>query len=204
MKEIVEDVVSICLKKIVCAYSQDSTLSHQFSAIARNPLYSVGGTMSERNKQASNQARLQTPSQNKEIGATKKGNKKPYKCTDSSREKILHALELGASFQSAAAAGGISYSTLAFWRSEDSTFAEACEAARGLMELRNLQRIDAAAEESWQAAGWLLERRRPEDYGRKFQPMPMVKEQPTQEDAPGKVYRIMIEPLDAQEQATSR
>jgi transposase len=115
----------------------------------------------------------------------------PYKCTPLARDRILGALRLGASYQAAAAAGGICQTTFNLWRNEDPTFAAQVEEARGIMELRYLQRIDAAAAANWQAGAWVLERRRPEEYGRKFQPIPLVNEE-KKGDEPGITFKVAI------------
>ncbi len=139
----------------------------------------------------------QTPQSSESSGPKKKRPpvQNPSKCTPLARERILGALRLGASFQGAAAAGGIGASTFNLWRNEDSAFAEECEQARGVMELRYLQRIDQAAAAHWQAGAWILERRRPEEYGRRFQPIVMETGDQPQGDEPGKIYRIAIEPI---------
>ena len=57
----------------------------------------------------------------------------------------------------------------------------------------------AITEKQWQAAAWKLERIFPEEFGRKFQPLAMVQEQP-QGDLPGKTYHVAIAPIEAEQQ----
>ncbi len=126
---------------------------------------------------------------------------RPTKRTPENRAKILEALELGTSFDSAAKYAGMDPDTLRTWRREDTSFFEDCEKARGRMQVTMLAVIKRAAitEKQWQAAAWKLERIFPEEFGRKFQPLAMVQEQP-QGDLPGKTYHVAIAPIEAEQQ----
>ena len=101
---------------------------------------------------------------------------RPTKLTAEVRERIARAVRLGASYEHAALAGGIDYSTLRRWllkgeRARSGTFREFCEAlksAEGTAVVMWLARIEQAASDGrWQAAAWKLERRYPETYGRR-------------------------------------
>lgn len=82
-------------------------------------------------------------------------------------EAIVSALKAGATYEHAAAAGGISYQTFNEWRKDLPEFSEAIKAAEGDAARLLLGKIQAAASEgAWQAAAWILERRWPEQYGR--------------------------------------
>lgn len=90
------------------------------------------------------------------------------KRTKATRERILKALRLGATYELAARYGGIHYDTLNEWRKDDPEFSEAIEKAEGDAATSWLERIETAANEgNWQAAAWKLERRYPESYGRR-------------------------------------
>lgn len=120
---------------------------------------------------------------------------RPTKRTPEARERILTAVRLGVSFEIAAKAAGVSEDLVREWRRTDSTFYEDCEKARAQFEVDGLALIQAQAMKgNWQAKAWAMERIIPERYGRRFQPVAMIAEQ-ADADAPGKVYRVAIEPM---------
>ena len=91
-------------------------------------------------------------------------------------ETIAHAIELGAPRKHAAACAGVSYETVRRWmrageQDEDSPQGELVrrvDLARGALAMRCLQAIHTAAEDgTWQAAAWVLERRFPDQFGRR-------------------------------------
>jgi len=89
-----------------------------------------------------------------------KGRGRPTKRTPETREALLYSLRLGATYKLACDAAGIHHSTLDEWRASDPEFTAALKAAEGFGAQKALERIEkAAAEGSWQAAAWLLERR---------------------------------------------
>lgn len=82
----------------------------------------------------------------------------------------MKAIELGATYQLAAAAGGITYDTFNEWRKADASFSDAINAAEGKAAEQWLRYIERAAKDgNWQAAAWKLERRYPHMYGRTVQ-----------------------------------
>lgn len=106
-------------------------------------------------------------------------------------ERVAEAIGLGATYELAAAYGGISYETLRVWNETKPAFSAALKEAEGEAAVRWLKRIEAAAEDDkhWQAAAWKLERRYPQEYGRTVA---------TQEHtgAAGGPLRIVIETVD--------
>jgi hypothetical protein len=116
---------------------------------------------------------------------------RPTKYTAEVVERITEAIGLGATYELAAAYGGISYDTFRTWRETKPAFFVALKEAEGEAAVRWLRRIEAAAEDDkhWQAAAWKLERRYPQDYGRTVA---------TQEHtgAAGGPLRIVIETID--------
>ena len=70
--------------------------------------------------------------------------------------EILSYVQLGASPSAAAQAAGTNKTTLANWIEDDPEFASLLSQAEGKMLVRNLQRIDKAAEQDWRAADKLL------------------------------------------------
>lgn len=91
------------------------------------------------------------------------------KKTPERMKRILQALELGATYQLAANAAGISASTLNRWMREDEEFGDECRSSEGKAAVRWLAKIEQAASAGdWHAAAWKLERRFPRDYGKRI------------------------------------
>ena len=90
------------------------------------------------------------------------------KRTPEAAERIIRAIRLGATNRLAAAAGGINVATFYRWLDADRAFRDAVKEAEGAAALAALAAIERAAQAgTWQAAAWLLERRYPEEYGRR-------------------------------------
>lgn len=82
-------------------------------------------------------------------------------------ERILQAIQLGATYELAAQYGGITYKTLNEWMNAKSELCDAIKGAEGKAVVGWLARIEQAAKEgAWQAAAWKLERRYPSVYGK--------------------------------------
>lgn len=115
---------------------------------------------------------------------------RPTKLTPETRQRICDNITLGMTYEHATQAAGIDYSTFRKWilrgeaekdrvnendrakiRKDELIYVEFVEAlkeseARGIRN--NLAMITKASKDgSWQASAWILERRHPEDYGRK-------------------------------------
>lgn len=91
------------------------------------------------------------------------------KYTPEVQQRITQAIELGATYELAAAYGGIHYDTFRTWMNSKSAFSEAVKAAEGKAAVKWLAKIEAAANDNWQAAAWKLERRYPHEYGKTVQ-----------------------------------
>ena len=97
---------------------------------------------------------------------------RPSKMAIDTQSRVCEAIRLGATRELAAAAAGISASTLYRWLADDGDryleFSDALKAAEAEGALDALRCIQAAAGSGkWQAAAWLLERRHPNGYGRR-------------------------------------
>ena len=100
---------------------------------------------------------------------------RPTKLTVELQQVIVTFMGAGAYIETAAAAAGISKVTLYDWLrrgSEDeepfATFLNAVEKAASEADLRDLKTIrQSAAAGVWQASAWRLERRHPEQWGRR-------------------------------------
>lgn len=98
------------------------------------------------------------------------------KLTPELQEEICKYIEIGVPNKQAALACGISETTFYNWikRGENTNsgkyfkFLESVKKAQAKNVLRNVAIIEKAAQEkNWQAAAWILERKYPEDWGRK-------------------------------------
>jgi hypothetical protein len=95
----------------------------------------------------------------------------------SARTSSPRGHQAGTSYKQAAALAEVSYASLNRWRQQGSqpdapaefrNFCNQIEAAEAQAADKLLKIIlSAAAERDWKAAAWLLERRHPEDWGKK-------------------------------------
>jgi transposase len=100
---------------------------------------------------------------------------RPVKLTTHLKEQIALAIRTGNYIEVAAAFAGVSKDTLYRWLRQGQKarsgpyreFSDAVERAMAESEIRDVAIIGKAAEESWQAAAWRLERKHPERWGRK-------------------------------------
>jgi hypothetical protein len=75
---------------------------------------------------------------------------------------------LGATYAHACNYAGISYETFRRWSRENLAFHDAVKEAEGKATVGWLAKIEKAASDgNWTAAAWKLERRYPNDYGRR-------------------------------------
>ena len=96
------------------------------------------------------------------------------KLTPDTKEDVIKALRAGNSRRDSALYAGISETTFYSWMARGregepiyAEFLEAVEKAEAQSVVRNVAIIQRAAEETWQAAAWWLERKRPDDWGRR-------------------------------------
>lgn len=93
---------------------------------------------------------------------------RPTKYVPEVIEKILNAIAVGAPFSHACNYAGISFETFNEWRKDKSEFSEQVKNAEGKAVIGWLARIEQAAKDgNWTAAAWKLERRFPEDFGKR-------------------------------------
>lgn len=92
------------------------------------------------------------------------------KCTPELVERVTQALALGATRAMACHYVGIHPSTFCDWMNTNGEFSEAVKKAEAAAGLTWLARIEQAASDgSWQAAAWKLERRYPDEFGRRLE-----------------------------------
>ena len=99
---------------------------------------------------------------------------RPTKCTPKVIARVARILALGGTINSACRAGGIDPVSYYKWikRGEAGeepfvNFLHAIKESQAVAEEKALRVIDEAMLDSWQAAAWLLERRYPNDWGRR-------------------------------------
>ena len=93
---------------------------------------------------------------------------RPTKRGPAREQALLNALRVGNTRRAAAAFAEISEDTLARWQADDAEFRGAVIKAEADAETRFLGQVaKAAADGTWQAAAWWLERRRYENYRRR-------------------------------------
>jgi hypothetical protein len=83
------------------------------------------------------------------------------------RNQIIGLTSALGSRQLAAAKAGIHYSTLARAFHADEDFAEALSNAVEVFKMTHLANIARASKKDWNASKWILERKFPEEYGRR-------------------------------------
>lgn len=95
----------------------------------------------------------------------KAGRKTKY--TPDTVKRITDAIGMGATYEIAAAFGGIHVATFYDWINKKSEFSDSVKRAEGVAAVGWLAKIEKAANDgNWQAAAWKLERRYPQQYGR--------------------------------------
>jgi len=117
-----------------------------------------------------------TKGKKKRLPAAKKKMGRPSKLDADVVKNILEAVGIGAPYELAALYAGVHRTTINRWkakgeREESGEYRDFCIAikkAEGQAIVGCLGSITLAAKKQWQAAAWLLERRYPETYGRKF------------------------------------
>jgi len=88
---------------------------------------------------------------------------------DGQKRETLATLAVGGSRRTAASYVGCSVSTIRNTACRDAEFRQAIRHAEHQSELAHLKNIQAAAkkEPQWRAAAWALERKNPDEYGRR-------------------------------------
>lgn len=96
---------------------------------------------------------------------------RPTKFTKEVQEKLLEGARRGYTIRAYCAYAGITQSCYYRWSKRKEKkfrkFFKLLKIAEGEAEAVVFERIMSASAQQWQAAAWILERRYPEDYGRK-------------------------------------
>lgn len=93
---------------------------------------------------------------------------RPTKFTPQVQQRILDAIALGLTYEQAATSAGIDRFTFRRWRDSKAPFCAEVEKAEVAGMAARLSRIQMAAiDGNWQADAWWLERRFPDQWGRR-------------------------------------
>lgn len=92
---------------------------------------------------------------------------------------ILDAIRLGNDKKVAAVAAGVGQSTFYRWLEDHQEFREAIEKAEADAETRKVGIISTAAEDTWTAAAWWLERKHPDRWARRPEAPTLVQDNRT-------------------------
>jgi len=104
------------------------------------------------------------------VGKAKKPRKKQTTRSQKAiKEEILENIKTGMTIEAAALLAGVARSTYYNYREKDPKFAEAADQASRFAEAVFLERIKQAAMDrvDWKAWAWILEKRFPDDYGKR-------------------------------------
>ena len=91
---------------------------------------------------------------------------RPSKYTPEVIERICYSLSQGNTRTTAATCAGVSRDTFHHWMNEFSDFSDAIKRAEEQAVEHYVNVIHAASGQTWQAAAWYLERRRPADFSK--------------------------------------
>ena len=95
--------------------------------------------------------------------------RKPTKTKTAVKAEILENLRTGMTIKAAALLASISEKTFYNWRDADEVFLKQCEEAVRFAEAVLLERVKQLAMDKmdWRAFAWILEKRFPDDYGKR-------------------------------------
>jgi hypothetical protein len=88
------------------------------------------------------------------------------KYTPETVERICQFLKAGNTRKTSAIASGIGETTFYEWMNDKPEFSESIKRAEEEAVARNVAIINKAAQDTWQAAAWWLERRRRDEFGK--------------------------------------
>lgn len=95
----------------------------------------------------------------------KRGKGRPRIITDANEKEILAILSIGGSRNTAADYVGIGRTTLHDHIDRGGSFSEQVKRAEASGQLKHLKKVGGA--DQWQASAWMLERKWPDEFGRK-------------------------------------
>lgn len=111
---------------------------------------------------------------------------KPYKWSEEVVTRITQALRAGNTRRASCAYAGISEDTFAVWLKDIPEFSDAVKKAESDAEVRNVAIIQKAADTTWQAAAWWLERKHKAEWSSRVE----------QTGADGQAVKVIVEYAD--------
>ena len=95
--------------------------------------------------------------------------RKPTKVQSKVREDLIENLRTGMTIEAACLLAGIGRTTYYRWLDEDEKWADECKSAVRFAEAVLLERVKQLAMDKmdWRAFAWILEKRFPDDYGKR-------------------------------------
>jgi transposase len=111
---------------------------------------------------------------------------RPTKYNEEVVQRITQALRAGNTRRASCAYAGISEDSFSRWMQDNATFADAIKKAEGDAEVRNVAIIQKAADTTWQAAAWWLERKHKAEWSSRIE----------QTGADGSPVKVIVEYAD--------
>ena len=111
---------------------------------------------------------------------------RPTKYNEEVVQRITQALRAGNTRRASCAYAGISEDTFAVWLKDIPDFSDAIKKAEGDAEVRNVAIIQKAADTTWQAAAWWLERKHKAEWSSRVE----------QTGADGSPVKVIVEYAD--------
>jgi hypothetical protein len=114
---------------------------------------------------------------------------RPTKYNEETVTRVTQALRAGNTRRAACAYANIDQGTFANWLKQHSDFSDAIEKAEGDAEVRNVAIIQKAADSTWQAAAWWLERKHKQEWSSRVE----------QTGADGSPVKVIVEYADGKD-----
>ena len=127
--------------------------------------------------------------------------RKPTKAQSKVREDLIENLRTGMTIEAACLLAGIGRTTYYRWLDEDEKWADECKSAVRFAEAVLLERVKQLAMDKmdWRAFAWILEKRFPDDYGKRQE---LKVESSTSSDGTAEVL-AMLEQVKEMKHSTS-
>ncbi len=127
--------------------------------------------------------------------------RKPTKAQSKVREDLIENLRTGMTIEAACLLAGIGRTTYYRWLDEDEKWADECKSAVRFAEAVLLERVKQLAMDKmdWRAFAWILEKRFPDDYGKRQE---LKVESTTSSDGTAEVL-AMLEQVKEMKHSTS-
>jgi transposase len=128
--------------------------------------------------------------------------RKPTKAQSKVREDLIENLRTGMTIEAACLLAGIGRTTYYRWLDEDEKWADECKSAVRFAEAVLLERVKQLAMDKmdWRAFAWILEKRFPDDYGKRQE---LKVESSTSSDGTAEVLAMLEQVKEMKHSASS-